>query len=92
MLGPAESRGMKSSTATEPSSVWWTVSSTSVPGMYRRSVLVTSTVGRIDQCPFDSSPNRLAKQAPPSTSGTHHQSIDPDRSTSADVRVSPIRP
>ena len=66
------------------------VSTTSVPGRYRRSVVNDST-GRIDQCPASGSSIR-AKSAGLSNRGRQSQSIDPWRSTSAAELQSASRP
>ena len=89
--GPSP-RGMKSITRAEPSVVSKSVSSTSVPARYRRSVRVTSPAGAICQRPWLSSPSRAAKHAPESNRGRQSQSIDPLRPTSAAVRMSPMSP
>jgi hypothetical protein len=82
--------GMKSSTRTTPSSDSHVVSSTNVPGRYRRVVLPPPT-GATSQRPFSALPSSEAKQAAESKRGKHSQSIEPPRSTSAAVCRSPIR-
>ena len=66
------------------------VSSTSVPGRYRRSV-VNGSAGRIDQCPASGSRIR-ENRAGLSKRGRQSQSIDPYRSTRAAELQSDSRP
>jgi hypothetical protein len=47
-------------------------------------------VGAIHQRPLPLEPSRAANAPPDSSRGTHHQSIEPHRSTSATVLVSPM--
>jgi hypothetical protein len=88
-VAPSDS-GIESTTRTAPFAVSKSVSSTSVPGRYRRSARTTSPAGASLQRPCRSSPSSAAKQAAESKRGRHSQSIDPSRPTSAAVRVSPI--
>lgn len=89
-MGLPEVIAIASITATVPESVWNSVSSTSVPGRYRRRTARTACFGAICQRPLSAVPSSAAKQAPESKRGTHSQSIDPSRATSAAVRQSPI--
>ncbi len=83
---------MASVTRTAPEPVSKSVSSTIEPGRYRRETFRTSTdsPGATFHRPFSGVPSRAAKHAPESNRGTHSQSIDPSRPTSAAVRQSPI--
>jgi len=82
--------GMKSVTVIEPDFVFMVVSSTRVPSMYLRVMLVTGSVGRTVQCPLLSSPSSDANAASESSRGKHNQSIAPARDTSAEVWRSPM--
>ncbi len=77
-------------TATLPSAVSNSVSRTSVSGSYLRVTLVIGPRGAMSQRPCSAVPSSAAKQAPESMRGAHHQSIEPLRSTSATVLVSPM--
>ena len=56
----------------------------------RPSCTSTFSAGASFQRPFSGEPSRAAKHAPESNRGTHSQSIEPSRPTSAAVRQSPI--
>jgi hypothetical protein len=51
---------------------------------------MTSSLGAINHRPLSFVPSRAAKAAPESIRGAHHQSIEPCRSTSPTVLVSPM--
>jgi hypothetical protein len=77
-------------TAHVPESVSNSVSRTSVSPTYCRRVAVTGVVGAICQRPLSGSPSSAAKQAAVSISGSHSQSMEPFRPTSAAVSQSPM--
>ena len=86
--GASPRGGMKSISRTTPSAVSNSVSSTRVSSRYRRRTARISPAGAIVQWPFSSVPSSAAKIAPESNRGTHSQSIEPLRPTSAEVCVS----
>ena len=83
---------MKSITRTAPSATSKSVSSTSVPGRYRRDADRISPAGASSQRPCRSSPTTAEKHDAESKRGRHSQSIDPFRPTRAADCMSPIRP
>jgi hypothetical protein len=87
--GSAPRTGMQSATRTVPEAVANSVSSTRVPGRYRRRTRLTPLAGAICQWPFRSSPSSAAKQASESNRGRHSQSMEPSRLISAAVCRSP---
>lgn len=88
---PATSLLSASVTRTCPPSVVNVVSSTLVPGRYRRSARY-GTAGQMVKLPPVSGSSRAANTGGASIAGTAHQSIAPSAATSASDRPSPMTP
>lgn len=82
---------MKSTSIAAPSAASNSVSSTSVPGRYRRVARGAGSAGASSQRPCSGALSSAAKQAGLSKRGQHSQSIEPSRATSAAVSQSPIK-
>ena len=87
--GSVPRTGMQSASRTVPEAVLNSVSSTRVPGRYRRRTWLMRVAGAICQWPLRSSPSSAAKQASESNRGRHSQSMEPSRLISAAVCRSP---
>jgi hypothetical protein len=83
--------GMQSTSRTTPSAHVISVSSTRVPGRYRRRTAVVRLTGAMRQRPFSSVPSNAEKHAAESKRGRQSQSIEPAVLTRPAVCVSPMR-